>query len=170
MTHEAGHRDCCRGDDLSSSETEPSTTITRDETVPRAIVFYDGICVLCSRTIRFLSKRDKKRLLTFATLQGDTARAILQNNQPDTRHSEWSVVFVRNAGGSKEEVFFRSTAILMIFDTLGGAWRMVSWLKVIPLAIRDSVYRWLARNRYKWFGQYNQCPVPEPEWRDRFMP
>lgn len=129
------------------------------------IVFYDGVCGLCDRWVRFVLKRDKQRTLRFAPLQGKTAQA-----RKDLPAELRTVVFVLRRGASGEQIFTRSEAALRLLDHLGGCWRIVSWLRLIPRPIRDAVYDAIARHRYQWFGQFDTCPLPSPEWRDRFLP
>ncbi|MFQ5772459.1 MAG: thiol-disulfide oxidoreductase DCC family protein, partial [bacterium] len=85
-------------------------------------------------------------------------------------HSPQSVIFVLNYGHVDETIFFRSEAIFNILNTVGGIWRVVAWLKFVPLMIRDPIYNWIAKKRYTWFGKDETCPLPKPEWRERFLP
>lgn len=129
------------------------------------IVFYDGVCGLCDRWVRFVLMRDKHRTLRFAPLQGETARA--RKNLPAEL---WTVVLVLKPDASDEQIFTRSEAALRLLDHVGGFWRMVSWLRIIPRGIRDGFYDFIARRRYRWFGKFESCPLPPAEWRDRFLP
>lgn len=129
------------------------------------IVFYDGLCGLCDRWVRFVLARDKHQTLKFAPLQGDTARQ--RNDLPTELHS---VVFVIQPGTPQEQIFYRSTATLLLLDHVGGFWRMVSWLRIIPRPLRDWVYAAIARRRYQWSERFATCRVPPPELRDRFLP
>ena len=129
------------------------------------IVFYDGVCGLCDRWVRFVVKRDKQGTLRFAPLQGETAKA-----RTDLPAELRTIVFVVGAGTPSEQTFTRSEAALRLLDHIGGFWRLVSWLRIIPRPIRDAVYDTIARSRYRWFGRFESCRVPPPEWRERFLP
>jgi predicted DCC family thiol-disulfide oxidoreductase YuxK len=129
------------------------------------IVFYDGVCGLCDRWVRFVLKRDKQRTLRFAPLQGETAQA-----RKDLPAELRTVVFIVQAGTAAEQIFTRSEAALRLLDHVGGFWRIMSWLRVIPRPIRDGVYDAIAQRRYRWFGKFEACRVPPPEWRERFLP
>ncbi len=129
------------------------------------IVFYDGVCGLCNRTVQFVLKRDQARKIVFAPLQGETAKRRV--DLPDDLRS---IVFVMNHGTAQEEIYFRSDAVLRILDQLGGFWRVVSWLRIIPRPLRDAIYNAIARRRYQWFGKFDKCRVPSPEVRARFLP
>ena len=129
------------------------------------IVFYDGVCGLCNHTVQFLLKRDMAQTLKFAALQGETAR-----RRTDLPRDMKSVVFVANHGTAQEKIYFRSDAALQMLGQLGGFWRVVSWLRIIPRPIRDTIYDAIAKRRYRWFGKFDVCRVPSPEQRARFLP
>ena len=80
-----------------------------------------------------------------------------------------SVIFVQNHDSASESVSVRSQAILDCLSALGGIWRVVSWLRIIPGFFRDTIYNFIAANRYKWFGKYEECIVPSPEFSERFL-
>ncbi len=80
------------------------------------------------------------------------------------------MVFVTQSGTAQEKIYFRSDAALRLLDHVGGLWRVVSWLRIIPRPLRDWVYDLIARHRYQWFGKFETCRVPSPEVRARFLP
>jgi len=135
---------------------------------PNLIVLFDGVCALCDRTVQFLLKRDKQGVLKFAPLQGPTAAAILERH-PEVTDNTRSVIFVQNHDTASESISVRSQAILECLSALGGFWRVVSGLRIIPGFFRDTIYNFIAANRYKWFGKYEECIVPSPEFRERFL-
>src|SRR5688500_8948797 len=98
------------------------------------IVFYDGVCGLCDRWVRFMVARDKRQTLKFAPLQGETA-----SRRTDLPAELRSVVFVAQPDTPREQLYFRSEAALRLLDHVGGRWRVVSWLRVIPRPVRDAV-------------------------------
>ncbi|TSA41444.1 MAG: DUF393 domain-containing protein [Verrucomicrobiales bacterium] len=129
------------------------------------LVLYDGVCGMCDRTVQFLLKNDVTRTLKFAALQGDTAR-----QRADLPNDLKSVAFVANHGTTQEQIYFRSEAVLRMLDQIGGFWRVVSWLRVVPRPVRDAIYDAIAKRRYQWFGKFDACHIPSPELRDRFLP
>ena len=135
---------------------------------PNLIVLFDGVCALCDRTVQFLLKKDKQGVLKFAPLQGPTATAILKRH-PEIEDNTRSVILVQNHDTASESISVRSQAILECLSALGGFWRVVSLLRIIPPFVRDAVYNFIARNRYRWFGKYDECIVPPPEMKERFM-
>ncbi len=135
---------------------------------PNLIVLFDGVCALCDRAVQFLLNRDKRGVLKFAPLQGPTAAAILKRH-PEIEDNTRSVIFVQNHDSASESVSVRSQAILDCVSTLGGVWRVASWLRIVPLFLRDGFYNFIARKRYRWFGKYDECIVPSPEFSERFL-
>jgi predicted DCC family thiol-disulfide oxidoreductase YuxK len=132
------------------------------------ILLYDGVCGLCDRTVQFLLRRDRKGVLSFAPLQGTTAAAV-RSRHPDVAKVD-SMVFVRDAGTDGEQVFLRSTAVVQAVTMLGGAWRLASWLRIVPAPLRNTVYDAIAKRRYRWFGKFDSCRLPQPGQRERFLP
>lgn len=133
------------------------------------IILFDGVCVLCHRTVQFLLDKDRKRIFRFAPLQGETAKGVLDRH-PEINNSAQSVILIRHYDTASEIVFQRSEAMFGILQELEGFWRVVSWLRFIPVFIRDWLYNWIAGNRYRWFGKYAECRMPAPEIEDRFLP
>lgn len=126
-----------------------------------SVVFFDGVCNLCNRIVDFLIRRDKKHVLRYAQLQGTAAAALLD---PKMVSDLPSVAFLDKTGA-----YQRSNAVLRAAAKLGGIWSVAKWLLIIPRPIRDGVYNWIARNRYKWFGKRDSCRLPTPDERAMFL-
>jgi len=133
-----------------------------------AVILYDGVCRLCNRWVRFVLERDREGVFRFAALQSRVAREILAGHgiNPDPLDT---VYVVLDFGRATERVMSRSAASLYVLSCLGGAWRLAAVLRLLPERIRDSLYDAVARRRYRIFGQYNTCPLPEMAYRDRFI-
>ena len=126
------------------------------------IVFYDSDCLLCSRTILFLLKKDKKKKLLFAPLGGLTFLSYPTINSDEFKNT---LVFL------KKDVFLtESTGVLSILQILPIPWKFLSIFLVIPPFIRNSVYKIVARNRYKWFGRKENCLVLGDKYANSMMP
>jgi len=132
------------------------------------IVLFDGVCALCDRAVQFLLNRDKRGVLKFAPLQGPTAAAILKRH-PEIEDNIRSIILVQNHDSASESVSVRSQAILDCLSALGGIWQVVSGLRIVPLFLRDWFYNFIARKRYRWFGKDDECIVPPPEMKERFL-
>ena len=132
------------------------------------IVLYDGVCGLCNRMTQFLLKRDRNDRLRFASLQSEFAAAILKRHGRDAQDLD-TVYVVQDYGEPNERLLARSDAILSLPQELGGIWSLGGLLKVLPRFLRDSIYRLVARNRYRVFGKYESCMMPEPRYRRKFV-
>ena len=133
------------------------------------VVFFDGVCGLCNRLVRFLLRRDRRAVLRFAPLQGPLARETLGRYGMDPADLD-SVVAVANWGTTEERTFTRSRAVLEAVGALGGGWGLAAAAaRVVPSAVGDAVYRLVARHRYRLFGRSDACPLPPAHWRGRFL-
>ena len=135
-----------------------------DELLPPdgPVIVFDGICVLCNGWVRFLLKHDREGRYRFAAMQTDAGRALLVGHglDPDDPAS-----FLLVDGG---RAWTDSDAIRRVLTGLGGAWRLAGVIAWVPRFVRDPVYRWIARNRYRLFGT-TACHVPTEEERARFL-
>lgn len=127
------------------------------------IVFFDGVCGLCDRTVKRLLKMDRSGKLRFAPLQGETAQQLIE--QRDIQELKSLVVCDRFG------VARHSTAVVRILWHVGGFWRFVSWsLWLIPRPIRNWGYKFVSSHRYNWFGKTDACRLPQPGEAARFLP
>ncbi|MFP7171669.1 thiol-disulfide oxidoreductase DCC family protein [Terribacillus sp. 7520-G] len=127
-----------------------------------AIILFDGVCNLCNNSVQFIIKHDKGAYFKFASLQSDFGSRLREAKQiPDGIDS---ILFAEG-----DKVYTQSSAVLRIARRLDGAWKLAGAALFIPRPIRDSIYRYIARNRYRWFGRQNQCMLPSPELKKRFL-
>ncbi len=135
----------------------------------RPVVLYDGVCGLCDRVVQFLLKQDHHHKLTFSPLQSETARKIV-GSHPAIKSDCETIVFAREDRAGKYVISHRSEAVIEIFTHVGGFWSVFSVLRILPLFVRDRMYDWIAKNRYKWFGKLEECRHPKAEEKGRFLP
>ena len=128
-----------------------------------SIVLFDGVCNLCNGTVRFILRRDPRKRFVFAPLQSEKGRELLQQHGMPADYLQGFVLI------EDGQAFIASTAALRITRRLSGLWPIFYALIIIPRFFRDAVYRWIARNRYDWFGRKETCPIPTPEERARFL-
>jgi len=129
----------------------------------RGIILFDGVCNLCNGFVQWIIARDPEARFHFGTLQSAAAQELLKGVQAGPLDMG-TVLYVTDG-----RVLERSTATLTILKDLGGAWSLLYAFIIVPRILRDAVYRWVARNRYKWYGQRPSCMVPTPELRSRFI-
>ena len=128
------------------------------------IILFDGVCNLCNGTVRFLIKRDNTALFKFAALQTETGQSIAKEFDCNGSKSLTTLFYIRD-----RRCFQQSTAILYILKDLGRGWQCLFPLILIPACIRDCIYRFISRHRYKWFGRKEVCMVPTPDIKQRFL-
>ncbi len=131
------------------------------------IILFDGVCNLCSGSVQFILKREKKEAFQFASLQSGYGQKQLEklNLNKSNLHS---IILIR-PNSHQDQFFQRSEAALEIARKLGAGWPLLYGFKVIPRFIRDGIYNWIANNRYQFFGRKNTCWIPAPELKDRFI-
>jgi len=137
--------------------------------VASTVVFYDGVCGLCDRLVKFLIAHDPRGRILFAPLQGEAARDTLvrYGRHPDDLDT---IYVVANWRAEDERLLSHSRAVLHAVDQLGGAWRVLARAaRLVPPAVADVLYRFVARVRYRVFGRYDVCQLPPAEWRTRFL-
>jgi predicted DCC family thiol-disulfide oxidoreductase YuxK len=132
------------------------------------LVLYDGVCGLCNRLIQFLLKRDKHDRLRFASLQSGLAEDLLKRHDADAKDLD-TVYVVIDHGQPTERLLARSDAILYLLTQLDGIWRLGGIGRVIPGALRNVAYNLVARNRYRIFGKYESCMLPDPKHHHKFL-
>jgi predicted DCC family thiol-disulfide oxidoreductase YuxK len=130
---------------------------------PPAIVLFDGVCNFCNHSIQFIIKRDKKSYFKFGALQSEEGKALLQKHGLS---SEILDTIVLIEGG---KAYTYSTAPLRIVRKLNLLWPICFIFILVPSFIRDPIYKWISKNRYKWFGKQESCLMPTPEIRSRFL-
>ena len=128
------------------------------------ILLFDGHCNLCNAWIQFIVKRDSAGTIRFASLQSGAGRRLLEEHKIDENYIESLVFF------EEERFSVSSTAALRTLSYLDSWQKHLIFLTVIPRSLRDLVYRFITRNRYKWFGRREQCMIPTTELSKRFLP
>ncbi|MNN12357.1 hypothetical protein D3C81_1253440 [compost metagenome] len=129
-----------------------------------SVVLFDGVCHLCQGAVKFIIKRDPVGRFKFASLQSDTAERLLSHNDIRAEDKLGTIVLIEN-----KIKYTRSTAALRIAKGLRFPWPLLYGFIIVPPVIRNAVYKWIAANRYRWFGQDDACMVPTPEIRKRFI-
>ena len=133
------------------------------------ILLYDGVCGLCNRLVQFILRRDRAEVFRFASLQSDFAARILARHGAHSERLD-TVYLILNYGSGDERLLARSDASIAVLQQLPGFWcALGSLFSVVPRRLRDWMYCFVARYRYRVFGRYDTCPFPTPETRARFL-
>lgn len=130
----------------------------------KKIILFDGVCNLCNGSVQFVIKRDKKDRFRYAALQSEVGQQLVQERHIDTKEVD-SIILIEPGVA----YFTKSDAALEIAKDLGGVWRLMALFHWVPRSIRNFVYDFVARNRYKWFGKKEACMVPTPELQTKFL-
>jgi predicted DCC family thiol-disulfide oxidoreductase YuxK len=131
--------------------------------IPQNLLLFDGVCHLCEGVVGFLLPRDPAGRLHYGSIQSALGSRLYREHGLDPERPDTLLLLTPHGA------FRRSDAVLEIARLLGGAWRLLLLLKVVPRTLRDAAYDALARRRYRWFGRAPACLLPRPEWRDRFV-
>ena len=127
------------------------------------IVVFDAHCLFCSGWVHFLLKHDRRGVLNFASMQGANGRALLARAGLDVNHLDTLLL----VDGSR--TWRNSAALFRVLHALGWPWRLAWAAWLVPAFVRDSIYRWVALNRYRMFGRSESCMLPPAEFAGRFL-
>lgn len=142
---------------------QPTASSKKGVAQQHPILLFDGVCNLCNGSVQWVIRHDPEAKFRFASLQSEAGQALLhQHNLPTNEMN--TVVLIDG-----EKAYTRSDVPLQIFGKMGGAWLVLAALRIVPRFIRDAVYDWIARNRYRWFGKQEACWLPTPALKARFL-
>lgn len=127
------------------------------------IILFDGVCNLCNSSVNFIIENDSKNVFKFTSLQSEKGEQLLKKYDLFNKDID-SVILIEN-----DKAFVKSDAALKIARTLGGKYKMIYGLIILPAFIRNFFYDIIAKNRYKWFGKKDSCRIPTPELQSKFL-
>jgi predicted DCC family thiol-disulfide oxidoreductase YuxK len=127
------------------------------------VILFDGECNLCNRSVQFIIQRDPSAKFKFTALQSLTGQRLLKEHHLPLK-GLYSVILIKH-----NTVYQRSRAALEIAKQLPALWSLLYAFIIIPPFIRNGIYDWIARNRYRWFGHRDECMIPTPELKSRFL-
>lgn len=126
------------------------------------IILFDGICNLCNNSVQFILKRDQAGIFKFASFQSEAGEKLLK--QHGFKGELNSFILIDHG-----KVFRKSSAALRVAGKLHGFWKLLVVFQIMPPFLRDLIYDFVAKNRYRWFGKKDSCMLPSPEWKKRFL-
>ncbi|WP_410005240.1 thiol-disulfide oxidoreductase DCC family protein [Aequorivita nionensis] len=127
------------------------------------IILFDGVCNLCNGAVTYIIKRDKNNVFKFAALQSEIGQQLISKFNIDTSKVD-SIIFIDG-----EKHYTKSSAALHIAKQLSGAYPLLFGFMIVPKFLRNSVYDYIAKNRYKWFGKKESCMIPTAELKSKFL-
>ena len=128
------------------------------------LVLFDGVCNLCNASVKYIIKHDKKDVFRFTALQSEVGQMLIEKFNIDTVNTDSIILY-----SEKKGIYYKSTAALKIASYLGFPLNFLVIFLVIPPFIRNWVYDYIAKNRYKWYGKRETCIIPTPELRKKFI-
>lgn len=128
-----------------------------------AVIMFDGVCNLCNATVNFVIDRDSDRYFRYAALQSEAGQCFLDKHNRSV--SDFDSVILQEG----DTFYTKSTAALRIARKLDGAWPLLYLFIIVPAFLRNIVYDFIARNRYKWFGRQDECRIPDQELKSLFL-
>lgn len=131
----------------------------------KQLILFDGVCNLCNSSVLYVIKNDTKNLFLFAPLQGEIGQEIINAFNIDVLETDSILLFDPKA----HRIYSKSTAALRIAKQLKFPNKLMSIFFIVPTSIRNWIYDYIARNRYKWFGKKDACMIPTPELQAKFM-
>lgn len=130
----------------------------------KKIILFDGVCNLCDSSIQFIIKHDKKDIFRFVALQSKIGLEIIKHIGIDT--SKIDSILLYEPG---KAYYYKAQAALKIAKELGGIYTAISWFSILPNFLTNTVYDYIAKNRYKWYGKKEACMIPTPELKAKFL-
>jgi predicted DCC family thiol-disulfide oxidoreductase YuxK len=130
----------------------------------KKIILFDGVCNLCNSTVQFIIKHDKDDVFRFVALQSELGQEILAYIGIDSKNIDSIVLYEPGVS-----YYYKSDAALQIAKNLDGLFSLGIIFKIIPTGIRNSLYDYIAKNRYKWYGKKESCMLPTPELKAKFL-
>jgi predicted DCC family thiol-disulfide oxidoreductase YuxK len=130
----------------------------------KKLILFDGICNLCNEAVVRVIKNDRKNTFVFSALQSETGKKVIDHLKIDISKLDSIILYEPNVSYD-----IKSTAALKIMNDFGGFWKATQLFLIFPERFRNLIYDYIARNRYKWFGQRESCMLPTPELKIKFL-
>jgi predicted DCC family thiol-disulfide oxidoreductase YuxK len=130
----------------------------------KQIILFDGVCNFCDASVQFVIKHNKKDIFRFVALQSDLGQEIIQHIGIQSKNIDSVILFVPGVA-----YYYKSNAVLEIAKNLGVFFHFGTIFKIIPTAVRNVLYDYIAKNRYAWYGKKESCMVPTPELKAKFL-
>ena len=129
----------------------------------KQVILFDGVCNLCNSSVQFVIQRDLSGKFNYAALQSAAGQQLLEAHGLPVSDL-YSIILIKDG-----KAYQRSRAALEVARQLSGLWPLLYVFIIVPPFIRNGVYNWISRNRYRWFGKKDECMIPTPELKSRFL-
>lgn len=136
----------------------------QDLPIDKKIILFDGVCNLCDASVQFIYKHDKNDIFRFVAIQSELGQKIIKHIGVDTSKIDSIILYEPGLSYS-----YKAEAALTIAKNLSGIYSLLGYLNFIPNSIKNIVYDYIAKNRYKWYGKKDACMLPTPELKAKFL-
>ncbi|MGQ7947746.1 thiol-disulfide oxidoreductase DCC family protein [Flavobacterium sp. WC2509] len=130
----------------------------------KKIILFDGVCNLCNTAVQFVIQHDTKDVFRFVALQSELGQEILKHIGINPKNIDSIILYEPGVA-----YYYKSSAAIQIARSLGGFLHFGTVFRIIPTAIRNQLYDYIAKNRYKWYGKKESCMIPTPELKTKFL-
>ncbi|WP_300564568.1 thiol-disulfide oxidoreductase DCC family protein [Flavobacterium sp.] len=130
----------------------------------KKIILFDGVCNMCNSSVNYIIKHDKKDIFRFVSLQSELGQRILKHIGIADKNIDSIVLYEPGRA-----YYYKSSAVIQIAKNMDGILNLVTIFKIIPRKIRNVIYDYIAKNRYKWYGKKDSCMMPTPELKAKFL-
>lgn len=130
----------------------------------KKIILFDGVCNLCESSVQFIIKRDKNDVFRFVAIQSGLGQKIIKHIGIDTSKTDSIILYI-----PEKAYYYKAEAALLIAKELSGIYSVLGYLGFMPNSIKNAVYDYIAKNRYKWYGKKDTCMIPTPELKAKFL-
>ncbi|AUS06606.1 thiol-disulfide oxidoreductase DCC family protein [Pseudotamlana carrageenivorans] len=130
----------------------------------KQLILFDGVCNLCDSSVKYVIKHDKNNRFLFAALQSEIGKKIIKAYKIDTEKTDSILLYIPEIG-----ISYKSTAALKVALKLGFPRNLMGVFLIVPAFIRNAVYDYIAKNRYTWYGKKDNCMIPTPELKAKFL-
>ena len=130
----------------------------------KKIILFDGVCNLCESSVQFVIKHDKKDIFRFVAIQSDLGQEIIKHIGIDITKTESAILYEPGIA-----YYYKAEAAIRIANELGGVYSLLNLFSVFPKGLLNSIYDYVAKNRYKWYGKKEACLIPTPELKAKFL-
>ncbi|UOX33400.1 thiol-disulfide oxidoreductase DCC family protein [Flavobacterium sediminilitoris] len=130
----------------------------------KKVILFDGVCNLCDSSVQFIIKHDKKDIFRFTAIQSEIGQEIIKHTGINTESIDSIILYEPGIA-----YYYKAEAALLIARELKGIYKLISYLNFLPKVIKNGVYDYIAKNRYKWYGKKEACMIPTPELKAKFL-
>jgi predicted DCC family thiol-disulfide oxidoreductase YuxK len=130
----------------------------------KKIILFDGVCNLCDNVVQFIIRHDKEDIFRFVAIQSELGQEIAKHIGVDTTKTDSILLYIPG-----QAYYYKAEAAIKIARGMGGIYSLLTVFSILPISLSNTMYDFIARNRYKWYGKKSECMIPTPELKSKFL-